>query len=249
VPVETALTQLKSLTRSSPQVDVLDGPAGLPAALSALLLRRTAFDVTSELRNITDGVESDALSNESRLVKTPGHNKVENWASGGAPFARFNELSVTTYVDSLFGWVAAHLSSKYDGELVLSRNNLFHGHLVFETFGASPDLLLVFHAFEYPGDLETAKSRFAMTLEPLVPFFNSSAPAYRWRNVLWSMRLNKLWFIHYEDNSNPYRDLLADPDVSKNGNPLFLDESKLGTRVADLNTFPNEGVRAFLRIW
>lgn len=249
MPVETALAQLKSLTRSSTDADVLDGPAGLPAALSALLQKGTAFEVTSELRSMTDSLASDALSNESRLVKTPSYNKVENWASGGAPFARFKELSVSTYLDSLFGWVAAHLSSKYGDKTVLSRNNLFHGHLVFETFGSSPDVLLVFHAFEYPGDLEPLKSRFAMTLEPRVLPFNASDPAYRWRNAIWSMRLNRVWFIHYADNTHPYRDLLADSDVSRSGNPLFLDESKLGTRVADLNTFPSEGVRPFLRIW
>ncbi|QRO02060.1 hypothetical protein JRI60_25140 [Archangium violaceum] len=245
----SALAALKSVTSSSTHVEVVDGPKNIPADLSALLQKSSDSEVKSHLQSKTSPVASNTLSNESKLEKTPGYFKIENWASGGAPFARFTDQATTTYIDSLFDSVASHLSARYGNKRVLSRNNFFHGHLVLETSGSSPDLLLVFHAFEYPRDLEPTKCGFAGTLEPTVTSFRSSDAAYKWRNAIWSMRLNTIWLIHYADNTNPYRELLADPDVSKAGNPLVLDESKLGKCVADLNTFPKEDVRSFLRIW
>ncbi|WNG13566.1 hypothetical protein [Cystobacter fuscus] len=249
MPVKDAYEALKTASTSSAHVEVVAGPGSLPAELSVLLTKPTAAAAITALHGETTVVVANDITQESNLAKAPGYNKVENWASGGAPFARFTKPAVTTYVETLFDTAAAHIASKSGVARVLSRNNLFHAHLVFETFGSTPDVLLVFHAFEYPSDIEATKSGFARTLEPGVPAFASSSSAFKWRNAIWSMHLNRIWLINYSNNTNPYRELLHDPDVSKAHNPLFLDESKLGKCIADVNTFKNEGVAPFLHIW
>ncbi len=247
MPIKDAYEALKAVTASSAYVELVAGPGGLPAELSGLLTT-SAREAITALQGKTSPVAADAISQESNLQKSRGYYKVENWASGGEPFVRFKTQAVTAYVQALFDMVASRIATKSNVTTVLSRNNLFHGHLVFETFGQVPDVLLVFHAFEYPSDLEPDKSNHAQTLEPGVPGFTSQDPAFKWRNAIWSMRLNRIWLI-CGDKASPYRELLDGTKLTTDGDPFVIDESKLGARIADVNIFPNEGVASFLHIF
>jgi len=79
--------------------------------------------------------------------------------------------------------------------------------------------------------------------------FNTTAPAFRDRNPIWSASTGRVYVPHFQANTNPYRTLLGNPNLTVAQNPLFLDAVILGDCIADINTFPRERVHPFQKIW
>lgn len=191
-----------------------------------------------------------------------GWAKLENWCAGQTGWARFKDAVAQDDIDLCMGkmadWFAAF--SGEDRAVLLQRHNFFHGHLIL--FPDSlyrdgyPELFMLFHAFEYPEDLEQAKSAQSQKLIGAdYRGFKSTDAKYRWRNAIWSWTLGKVWFFNFRDNSHPYRGFLDDPDLSKRDNPCTIGQDQLGVDIgnvwAHLNWFPNEtvGVGAAKTFW
>jgi hypothetical protein len=201
-------------------------------------------------------LDQDALDRESSypLLTGPGYKKLQNWASGGAPFRRFRDRTVTRFFNTLFERVLGYVNSVLDPTdrpWVLSRNDLFHGHLSWAHFSSANDVVMVFHAQEYPADLEESKNRAASELERGVRSFRSDAAPFGRRCPIWSMRKKRLWSIDFFAPSNPLLPLLATPlsTLRRGRNPLVVDQDDIGECLADISYFPKEGVESFMRLW
>jgi hypothetical protein len=199
---------------------------------------------------LSEEVAAGGLSQASSLSQEKGFYKVENWASGGAPFRRFENEALTEFIDELFLMVAATLA-RVTGEppaKIVRRHDLFHGHWVYSD--AAKDILIVFHAKEYPENLEQFKAGTAKVLEGAnYERFVSSDRRFKLRCPIWSMKQNKLFSTDFTASDNPYRDLLDSPDLANRDNPLLLSQANLGVCIADVNSFSNEGVKSFFRVW
>ncbi|OJH40265.1 hypothetical protein [Cystobacter ferrugineus] len=252
---KVALSRLKAATSGSRYLSITSDVATPPDCVSGLLGSFTGDQLRDQLERLSDKISDDALNNESTLAKDKGYYKLSNWASGGRAFRRFKEETVTDYFEELFEMVVAvsmsHQSGSppwFDGEHIrLSRADLFHGHLIFDNSTPSAqDVLLLFHAKEYPSDIEPNKSQFAKTLEPgNYEEFKTSSADFKYRCSIFSLRHNKLWMLRLSDNGSPYRDLIANRQLTAPQNPLRLEQDFLGDCVADINFFPNDNSRLF----
>jgi hypothetical protein len=249
--------------------------------------RPTVFDdlTVDTLRGAT-AVAGNALNGESsydtNIAQSQNANAltVEAWASGsGSSFGRLDD-DATAYLDrvakEIAQWLAAFVApatppdrldeqETTDGSevtrrtgLILRRNNLFHGHLVDSK--DMDDTYVVFHAAEYPRNLEEVKSTLAKAVEGAGTVeFTSQDWGYAYRNVIWSLGKRKLWNPVYSYNSallpgeHPTWLLLKgsslDPKVpsSETVGALTVEQDRMGTEVAGLNFFPGENVRSFWR--
>lgn len=68
----------------------------------------------------------------------------------------------------------------------INRVNLFHAHMM----ANETDMLLLFHAFEYPTDLDLENEKYheAVTVDKLMPAFTTSKPGFSYRNCLFQMK-------------------------------------------------------------
>ncbi|MFY0529110.1 hypothetical protein ACN28I_40095 [Archangium gephyra] len=247
------LIQLK-LGGDSNYLSVTPDVSQLPEDVSKLLNLPSAEKLREELSKLSDKVTDDALSNASTLAKDKGFYKLHNWASGGSPFRRFKDDEITKYFEELFeslvgvsASLAANKDPWFEGDsIALNRADLFHGHLVYDTSAPLPDILLLFHAKEYPSDIEEFKSNTAKLLEPQAyKEVKTSSKGYKYRCSIYSLRFNKLWILRLSDNNSPYRSLVNDPNLNAHQNPLRIDQDDLGECVSDINYFPNDGVPLF----
>lgn len=247
------LTQMK-IAGNGTYLRVTPDAMTVPDAAKKLLLAPNADSLRDALINLSDKVSDETLSGESSLAKDKGYYKLHNWASGGAPFRRFKEDELTDFFEELFTTLVAVSLSLTTGNspwwqgapVQLSRADLFHGHLIWDTSVPFADLLFLFHAKEYPSDIESTKAGFARHLESGVyKDFKTSSADFKYRCSIYSLRLNRLYILKLSDNGSPYRGFVANPDLSKTYNPLRIDQDDLGECVADVNHFPNDGVRLF----
>ncbi|MFE8596318.1 hypothetical protein [Archangium violaceum] len=256
--LQVVLAALNAQTpdKHHPSVDVVDvSKLDVPLIIEQLPILSPSGAIRSLLKNSAP-LDKDALDKESTyaLSGKPGFKKLQNWASGGAPFHRFVDKDVTLFFDTLFEAVLDVVNSRLDGDeqpWALSRNDLFHGHLSWAYFSSLSDVVMVFHAQEYPADLESFKSKAAGELEADVkPFLADAAPFGR-RCPIWSMRKKRIWSIDFFAKNNPFLPLLSTP-LSKAGrgvNPLVVDQDNIGGCLADISYFPREKVHSFMRIW
>ena len=252
---KVTLAELLAQAATNKYAVVTDGLDAVPAELAAIAESRILADGTGDkakelLTALSDGVAAAGLSQASSLSQDKGFYKVENWASGGAPFRRFKDAALTDYMDDLFLTVAATAAS-LTGEppgKILRRHDLFHGHWVFSD--AAKDILIVFHAKEYPENLEQFKAGAAKALEGAnYEAFASADRRFKLRCPIWSMKQNKLFSTDFAASDNPYRELLDNTDLTNRDNPLLLSQTNLGVCIADVNCFSNEGVKSFFRVW
>jgi hypothetical protein len=224
-----------------------------PDAVSRLLKLDSADKLRAELVGSSEKVSDDVLSNGSKLPKDKGFYKLHNWASGGSPHRRFTSEAVTSFFEDLFTTLSAVSLSLTSGDkwwkgghVKLSRADLFHGHLIWDTSAPFPDVLFLFHAKEYPSDIEESKSGHAKAIDSASYVdFKATSPEFKFRCSIYSLRTDRLHILKLSDNGSPYRSLVADPDLSKSQNPLRIDQDDLGVCVADVNYFPADGVRLF----
>ena len=172
--------------------------------------------------------------------KKKNYLQLANWASGAsAPYVRFSKTVTTTWLTNLFTEVARTAGHRLD------RGDLFHCHLVFDV----GDLLMVFHAKEYPSDIEPFKYGQAVGLDRSVADFETKDSVFKKRDVIYSVAHNRIYVPNFTNNGNPFRSLLYEPNLTVRGNPLLLDATMFGDCIADISTFPRENVKPFAKIW
>ena len=181
---------------------------------------------------------SQGISQNSKHQDLP--SDVINWASGDSASARTFDQAITDFFQRLFQEIINNCP-----EILLSEVDLFHGHLI----STPNDLLLVFHAKEYPYDLEFAKYKAALKINPSVKQFYSSDDAYKTRNIIWSLKQNHFYQLDTSPGS-PFHDLIKSeiydfaPDLVVKANAL--QQEYLGDNIADINYFTNFDGKTYL---
>ncbi|MFY9993449.1 MAG: hypothetical protein WAK61_00440 [Leclercia sp.] len=174
--------------------------------------------------------------------KTKDYLKTSNWASNAGVFSRKFRLlhsELAKHITFLFHAIEEAYHTTWDFNApVLCRNNLFHGHVIHNP--VLNDILIVFHAFEYPDNLDLViKSNQAQEIEPGVPAFKKEALAFKWRNAIYSVNKNR---IYLPDASRTLND---PPLIDRFSGAWTLDEKKCGQGLFDVNYFPRESVPLF----
>jgi len=164
-----------------------------------------------------------------------------SWASIGTKPRVFKNELINDFFKKLF-----HLIEKSYPDITLNRVNLFHAHLV-----KSPDdFILVFHAFEYPIDLEPQKFALAKKLNPKITPFTSKSENFNRRNLIWSLKKNKIWRF---DSSSKFNFLVRSPAFEFYPEEVLranaLQENLFGRNIGDLNFFPSEEKKLFINIF
>ena len=226
--------------------------------LNQILSMSSTELLASHLKDsLLQAIDADEIDKETSYAKAnPGSTqevkdalKVSSWGSGGGlgifggKLYRFKNQAVTTSFGSLFDAVKQEIpGAEY------SRNNFFHGHSVFDKVDGSVDFRIVFHAYEYPGNIEATKSRLAKEVEPAVEEFTDGKKEFYQRNAIWSMRNNTIYIPNYypyviegEDRSNfPYGRVLKDYGCA-------VEQKLIGEEIIAFNVFPSERVKLFLK--
>ncbi|MNC44697.1 hypothetical protein D3C75_936140 [compost metagenome] len=174
--------------------------------------------------------------------KTKDYLKTSNWASNAGVFSgkfRLLHSELAKHITFLFHAIEEAYHTTWDFNApVLCRNNLFHGHVIHNP--VLNDILIVFHAFEYPDNLDLViKSNQAQEIEPGVPAFKKEALAFKWRNAIYSVNKNR---IYLPDASRTLND---PPLIDRFSGAWTLDEKKCGQLLFDVNYFPSESVPLF----
>jgi hypothetical protein len=262
---KVALQQLKAFTGSNEFAHSWEVDEA-PGILKGLLLMANADRAKNALLEMSKAVDNaSSFDAKSVIPRVEKKDSITEWASGnGTQIREFKKPEVADYFDDLFKWVSAMtLSLVNDAEYQrLTRNDLFHGHLVHDLSGALPDILMVFHGKEFPKDTQETPSDNAKKLEAKnrhgdkVPFreFRSTEQGYLRRNTVYSVRLRRFWNLNYKREHlgrNPYRVFLDQPfDYAEFGllDPLVLEQNNLGTNIGDVNCFISEGATSFLKM-
>jgi hypothetical protein len=228
--------------------DQIDFPA--PAVLQAMANRGSAAAVVQALGGMTANIADAALDARStyRDKFTTKELKVSNWASaqmtesdwGAAPAEggkrEFTNGEVKKFFADLFKTAAAEMHADF------SRSDLFHCHLNYY----NDDVVLIFHAKEYPDPLEAGKANAAESLEPGSKF-GMVHEHFKSRNAVYSMKSGKLTTIKDMTDADG---TLAKIDPSFDDNDIFdgltLQDGKFGHPIASVNFFPAEGIEPFL---
>ncbi len=169
--------------------------------------------------------------------------KILSWASTGQNPKIFTNKTHNDFFQDIF-----HLIEKSFPDIGLNRINLFHAHLI-QTQG---DFLLIFHAFEYPVDLEPSKFEMVRKLNPEIIPFTTQSEGYARRNLIWSLRKNKIWRFDTSSKSK-FNFLIRSPAYELYPKEVLLgnalQENLFGKNIADLNYFPLEEKRCFLSLF
>lgn len=234
--IDKILTDLLSTEMSSDSVKIARIANECPEGIKKLIqkdfseIRMTPFDPDQK------------SSYNGRFTEGKNYLRTTNWSSSSSS-DQLGCLVSTKAIANHFEVIFEKIASIYNSELkfmslVLCRNNLFHGHVRYnETL---KDILIVFHAFEYPRDLEPLKSSQAKEIESGIDEYNSKAiAAFVWRNAIYSVNKNCVYIPNI--NQEPYCSQL------KRGPAEYctLDETKVGTRFFDINYFPEENLPPF----
>ena len=178
-----------------------------------------------------------AIDSESTYQRKFHHHdlKTSQWASRRQRlFYRHREL--TTFCTELFE-AMKQAASEFESSDLLARNNLFHGHIFYNP--ELDDVLIIFHAFEYPEDIFENCAVKALEIEPATPTFKSTHEAFRWRNAIYSAKQNAVFIINAQTWGSGHKALFPFSDFT-------LDESLCGVHICDVNYFPQEGVAPFI---
>jgi hypothetical protein len=234
-------------------VQVVNLPTQIPQAISKILNCTDALDAANELRNLVNAVDPTTVDAESKYSNEKQYQnnwaKVTTWASGGGILQlfrepipnsgrhyvyRFNRAENTSFFENLFRAV------KNNSPATCGRNNLFHGHAVFDP--NHNDLRIVFHAFEYPtnlSDTEEMSSR-ANQLEPSTQSFNTFEKSFYKRNAICSLKSECLFIL------DCYGLILGDDVADRHYYAWIdlpgvrLDQERIGYELVTFNYFPKE---------
>jgi hypothetical protein len=225
---------------------------------NAQILNLEASHFLDMLRN-TDGVEekvdtllgpplpADLFSDLKNLKKSTKYfnlnPKILSWASSGQNPRIFKNKVNNDFFQNIF-----QLIEKSFTDIKLDRVNLFHAHLV----QMADDFLLIFHAFEYPIDLEPYKFEMARKLNPQITSFTTNSKGYDRRNLIWSFTKNKIWRFDTSSKSK-FNFLVRSPAYALYPKEVLLgnalQENLFGKNIADINYFPAEEKSPFLSLF
>ena len=266
-----ALRWIKQQVDSTGQITVTEVTRDVfevPAVLEQALTKTTAVDAVKVLQPTSAAAKSGELNAKSsyKVKFVDDSLSVEKWASGrGAPFSPFADEAMGPFFENAFRLAAAQVLSIVGACSSLGRRDLFHCHLVFARDQGVSDLLLLFHAREYPDIYEKDKIKKAFSVEPNAEAFRVDHAAYKRRNSIFSVATKRLYNLNFEKTSgHPATPLLAslvegfddelrdDVLAEYKGDEylmLRLDQDNLGTCLTDINYFPAEGIEPFAAKW
>ena len=173
------------------------------------------------------------------------------WGSGGPRARFFKDNEVKAFFSNLFRQVI-RLGKQEQLSLSLNTTDLFHGHLVLLNEG-TPDLIIIFHAQEYPHDLPFTqyKSREAVrtykkTLKGKK--FGHKTISFQRRNFIWSLNQSKLFNLNTKGKSPLFplifpKGWYEDKELRKLailGNAV--QDNRLGKSLGSLNFFPSQNI-------
>lgn len=189
---------------------------------------------------------TELYSNLSNLKKHTRDVEIKpellSWSSSGQPKI-FKDEKINDFFKELF-----HVIEKSFPDINLDRSNLFHAHLI----KASDDYLLIFHAFEYPKDLEPFKFEMAKKTNPQILPFTTKSKSYARRNLIWSLMKNKIWRFDTSLKSK-FNFLIRSPAYELYPREVLLgnalQENLFGKSIADLFYFPLEEKIVFLGLF
>jgi len=174
-----------------------------------------------------------------------------NWGSGSPKARTFKNQEVTNFFSNLF-YEIIQMGKKNQLFISLNTTDLFHGHLVF--IGKKRgDLIIVFHAQEYPHDLPftSHNSRQAVVTHKLIlkgKKFGHNTISFKKRNFIWSLKENKIFNLD-TDRKGPFFPLIFPTGWVKDqelkelallGNSV--QDNLLGSNLGSLNFFPNQNI-------
>jgi hypothetical protein len=161
--------------------------------------------------------------------------RVLNWGSGGLggrPW-HFSDVSCNNFFANL-----ARAISAYNPDIILSPHDLFHAHIISYERNA---MALVFHAKEYPFDLEKAKNYYQLVSHR----FYSYEESYQDRNFVYFSydtkfaKKNTLYLVRNKDACRHW----FDPDgVNTLSEKLITQDLPNPRRIGDVNIFIPESL-------
>lgn len=210
-----------------------------PAAiLIPMLLDSCATPITNEAMPAMPVECSTQLFSQSSTVEHKNLPKrIKDWGSnglGGRPWQFSASLCNNFFIELLER--IAHLSSG----VKLSPHDLFHGHLI--GYGANGKqknrLAVVFHAKEYPSDLEEVKNRYQIPTEK----FMSTDESFAKRNFLYMPNLsaidhnlmNQIYLIEDSGRCSAY---FSREGVNTLSETALADALLNGALLGDVNVF------------
>jgi len=264
---QQAFSTLLSVTQSNANVIVAPNVLGTdvlgmqpPTATGSLAELQTPQNVAllrAQLINgwtPTDATSINTASNQYERIMGWSYLLPSNWASSGSSI----EFQLPANEARRQGWQT--LFASYQTILsqvevarapyIYSRNDFWHGHLAFS--GAHQTWFVLFHAAEYPQDLEEYKDGYAQIVDgpPLGVYrsISSDSDYYMVRNGIYTFAddtLRVLYFRQQNFNTNPYLSLLGmyQQAVAVSDDYLFDVDTTL---TASLNWFSAENVPLFL---
>jgi hypothetical protein len=211
------------------------------ALLRAQLL--SGWTVITDVTNTIDSKSSQYIGIQNTNYLLPSQ-----WASSGSGIGYQLPIGPSGW-EALFAsyWTVLSEVSLQRVPYIYSRNDFWHGHLAFS--GAQQTWFVLFHAAEYPYDLEERKDGYAEVVGPPGSYsaISSVTEYFKVRNGIYTFRDNTLRVLNFNNNftsSNPYWNLLYNwQAVSVPDDYLFDVDTTL---TASLNWFSAEGVPLFL---
>ncbi|WP_213981400.1 hypothetical protein [Sphingomonas sp. dw_22] len=206
----------------------LQSAAGTDESRAASDLRAVLLNPAKQdggVRSATDrATEINNLSSKNATF-TQNFLRLSNWASQGAT-GEFRDYSYCTFqseADQFFKGVFEE--ARVTASAVFSRTDLFHGHVLWHK---TDGLIVVFHAKEYPNDLETSKSGNGRVADPISASFDKYDANYGKRNIRYSFRSHTI--------------AIVTQGLTNDIGQQTLDQTYGGSAAAlfDLNYFPNE---------
>jgi hypothetical protein len=214
----------------------------VPVALQALVNCVTAAAAEAALALPMQGRTAVQIDQSSNYGHLAGPRRLSNWVSAGArhggPLGGFHIPNATpagvaagAFFRAVFDAVRAGTRAQY------GRADLFHGHVNYW----NGDVVIVFHAKEYPSNLIDTQFASANALldEPGTQFQTTHAD-FRYRNALYSFNRNAIDVIDLQtiNAASPYHALLTAN--------ITLDQTQVGQFIAGINYLPREGVGIIL---
>lgn len=173
------------------------------------------------LQNICDF--SQKTVGKSPLLSIP--SRIINWGSGGfggIPW-QFSNQDCNRILIEIF----EKITHKIIG-LKLSPHDLFHGHVISFTQG----IAIVFHAKEYPKDIEYIKNQYQVVDE----IFYSRDNCFKKRNFIFYSDNNENG-VYLINNNNMCAELFSDYKINTLDENLLIDKINNAKLVGDINVF------------
>ena len=211
--------------------------------------------VPLQLQKLVRGViTKNALKNLTKNSNNEVPEIILNWGSGGPDARFFKSREVTDFFSNLF-YKIIEMGKKNRLSISLNTTDLFHGHLVYINQKRG-DLLIVFHAQEYPHDLSFTRSK---SIEAVITNksilkgkkFGYKTVSFKMRNFIWSLKENKIFALN-TDYRGPFFPLIfpegwIEDRELKNlallGNSV--QDTLLGIGLGSINFFPDQKVQLY----